>query len=80
MCQNIGICAVDLSRFRAAPCARLSHFAFECDRAFPTQSWVPPVRIVEAIDVILADTNYFSSDGVCNVSQWNLYRSSRAYK
>jgi hypothetical protein len=27
--------ALDLSRFRAAPCARLSHFPFECDGAFP---------------------------------------------
>ncbi|SHL35534.1 hypothetical protein SAMN05444414_111118 [Roseovarius marisflavi] len=29
--------AVDLSRFRAAPSARLSHFPFERDRAFPSQ-------------------------------------------
>lgn len=28
---------MDLSRFRAAPSARLSHFPFECDRAFPTE-------------------------------------------
>jgi lambda repressor-like predicted transcriptional regulator len=28
---------VDLSRFRAAPGARLGHLAFESDRAFPTQ-------------------------------------------
>ena len=28
---------VDLSRFRAAPGARLSHLSFECDRAFPAQ-------------------------------------------
>jgi chemotaxis protein MotB len=28
---------VDLSRFDAAPCARLSHLSFESDRAFPTQ-------------------------------------------
>jgi len=28
---------MDLSRFCAAPCARLSHFPFECDGAFPTQ-------------------------------------------
>lgn len=28
---------VDLSRFRAAPSARLSHFPFEGDRAFPAQ-------------------------------------------
>ena len=28
---------LDLSRFRAAPSARLGHFPFECDRAFPTQ-------------------------------------------
>ena len=28
---------VDLSRFCAAPSARLSHLSFECDRAFPSQ-------------------------------------------
>ncbi|MDO6799727.1 hypothetical protein [Shimia thalassica] len=28
---------VDLSRFCAAPSARLSHLSFEGDRAFPTQ-------------------------------------------
>lgn len=28
---------MDLSRFRAAPGARLGHLAFESDRAFPTQ-------------------------------------------
>jgi hypothetical protein len=28
---------LDLSRFSAAPSARLSHLAFESDRAFPTQ-------------------------------------------
>lgn len=28
---------VDLSRFCAAPRARLGHFPFESDRAFPTQ-------------------------------------------
>ena len=28
---------VDLSRFRAAPSARLGHLPFESDRAFPTQ-------------------------------------------
>ena len=28
---------LDVSRFRAAPGARLSDFPFECDRAFPTQ-------------------------------------------
>ena len=28
---------LDLSRFRAAPSARLSHFPFECDGAFPAQ-------------------------------------------
>ena len=28
---------VDLSRFRAAPSARLSHLPFESDRAFPAQ-------------------------------------------
>ena len=29
--------ALDLSRFRAAPSARLSHFPFESDGAFPAQ-------------------------------------------
>ena len=28
---------LDLSRFRAAPSARLSHLSFESDRAFPAQ-------------------------------------------
>ena len=28
---------LDLSRFAAAACARLSHLSFESDRAFPTQ-------------------------------------------
>lgn len=28
---------MDLSRFRAAPLARLSHLSFESDRAFPAQ-------------------------------------------
>ena len=28
---------LDLSRFRAAPGARLSHLPFKSDRAFPTQ-------------------------------------------
>ena len=28
---------VDLSRFRAAPSSRLSHFPFESDGAFPAQ-------------------------------------------
>ena len=28
---------LDLSRFRAAPSARLSHLPFESDRAFPAQ-------------------------------------------
>ena len=28
---------LDLSRFRAAPSARLSHFPFESDGAFPAQ-------------------------------------------
>lgn len=31
------IIELDLSRFRAAPGARLSHFPFEGDRAFPAQ-------------------------------------------
>jgi len=39
---------MDLSRFCAAPSARLGHLAFECDRAFPTQCWVPSTWIVEA--------------------------------
>ena len=29
--------ALDLSRFRAVPSARLSHLSFESDRAFPAQ-------------------------------------------
>ena len=29
--------ALDLSRFRAAPSARLSHLSFESDGAFPAQ-------------------------------------------
>ena len=32
-----GTLEVDLSRFRAAPSARLSHLSFESDRAFPAQ-------------------------------------------
>ena len=40
-----------LSRFCAAPSARLSRFPFECDRAFPAQCRVSPPRIVEAVDV-----------------------------
>ncbi|MDU9006896.1 hypothetical protein QO231_23980 [Sedimentitalea todarodis] len=28
---------LDLSRYRAAPSARLSHFSFECDGTFPAQ-------------------------------------------
>jgi len=31
---------VDLSRFRAAPSARLGDFSFESDRAFPAQCWM----------------------------------------
>jgi hypothetical protein len=42
---------VDLSRFRAAPRACLSHLTFEGDRAFPAQCRVPPPRIIEAVDV-----------------------------
>ena len=34
--RQIGV-AVDLSRFSAAPRARLSHLSFESDRAFPAQ-------------------------------------------
>jgi len=33
--QQIYSDALDLSRFRAAPSARLSHLSFESDRAFP---------------------------------------------
>ena len=33
----IGGLDLDLSRFRAAPSARLSHLPFESDRAFPAQ-------------------------------------------
>lgn len=32
-----GALTLALSRFRAAPCARLSHLSFEGDRAFPAQ-------------------------------------------
>ena len=32
-----GVSGLDLSRFRAAPSARLSHLPFESDRAFPAQ-------------------------------------------
>ncbi len=42
---------LDLSRFRAAPRACLSHLTFEGDRAFPAQCRVPPPRIIEAVDV-----------------------------
>ena len=42
---------VDLSRFRAAPSARLSPLSLESDRAFPTQGRVASPRIVEAVDV-----------------------------
>ena len=31
------VAALDLSRFFAVPSARLGHFAFECDGAFPGQ-------------------------------------------
>lgn len=34
---NCGNTQVDLSRFCAAPRARLSHFPFERDRAFPAE-------------------------------------------
>jgi hypothetical protein len=42
---------LDLSRFSAAPSARLSHFPFESDGAFPTQCRVSTSWIVEAVDV-----------------------------
>ena len=35
--QRPPLSKLDLSRFCAAPGARLSHFSFECDRAFPAQ-------------------------------------------
>ncbi len=43
---------VDLSRFCAAPSARLSHLSFEGDGAFPSQCFVTAARIVEAVDVL----------------------------
>ena len=43
--------SLDLSRFDAAPSARLSHLPFEGVRAFPTQRRMTASRIVEAIDV-----------------------------
>jgi hypothetical protein len=42
---------LDLSRFSAAPSARLSHLAFESDGAFPAQCRVAATWIVEAVDV-----------------------------
>jgi len=45
---------LDLSRFCAAPDARLSHLPLESDRAFPAQSGVAASRIVEAVDVFEA--------------------------
>ena len=38
MTQTLSKAILDLSRFRAAPGARLSHLSFEGDRAFPAQS------------------------------------------
>ena len=35
--QNRYVAPMDVSRFRAAPSARLGHFPFECDGAFPAQ-------------------------------------------
>ncbi len=35
---------LDLSRFSAAPSARLSHFPFESEGAFPAQCWVGASR------------------------------------
>jgi hypothetical protein len=35
--QQRQLAQVDLSRFSAAPRARLSHLSFESDRAFPAQ-------------------------------------------
>ncbi len=43
---------MDLSRFRAVPSARLRHFPFESDWAFPAQCRVSASRIVEAVDVL----------------------------
>ena len=34
---EVGIIELDLSRFRAAPSARLSHLPFESDGTFPSQ-------------------------------------------
>ena len=52
MPTTLGIMGIlDLSRFRAAPGARLSHLSFEGDRAFPAQCLVAASRIVEAVDV-----------------------------
>ena len=34
---SLYFCDLDLLRFRAAPSARLSHFPFESDGAFPAQ-------------------------------------------
>lgn len=44
---------MDLSRFCAAPSARLGHFPFEGDWAFRVQFSVPTARIVEAVDVFI---------------------------
>lgn len=43
---------LDLSRFCAAPSARLSHLSFKGDEVFPRQCWVAAAWIVEAIDVL----------------------------
>ena len=42
---------LDLSRFRGAPGARLSHLPFEGGRAFPAQCRVAAAWIVEAVGV-----------------------------
>ena len=54
LCQEI-IChnpaRLDLSRFSAAPGARLSHLSFEGDRTFPAECRVSASRIIEPVYV-----------------------------
>lgn len=45
---------LDLSRIHAAPSARLGHFLFERDWAFPAQWRVATTRIVVAVEAMLA--------------------------
>lgn len=42
---------MDLSRFCAAPSARLGHLSFENHGTFPAQRRMPSTRIVKAVDV-----------------------------